>query len=325
MDRFKNILVATSPGRLDPPALHAAVELAHTNDARLTVIDVVAPLSPWRRTVNVEGRVIDLEAAILKDREERLRHLLGTIADGPNVEVVESIGEPFIEVIRHILTDDHDLLMVGEPVAERPDDPHLSSGVMKLLRKCPVPVWVFRSGRSGPGRVLALVDPCPDDPVRDRLNDVIMDLATSLARRQGWEFHLGHAWALEGEATLRSSSYEGLPGEIVDIMVREAERIRLGQVEELSNRYVSESQRSIHMVEGAPGIALPRLADRLDVDVVVMGTVGRTGLKGLIMGNTAETILRSVSCSVLAVKPEGFVTPIRIQRQPNRYREGRNA
>jgi nucleotide-binding universal stress UspA family protein len=284
------------------------------------VIDVVAPLPPWRKTVNVEGRVIDLEAAISHDREERLRHLLDTTARGPEVEVVESVGEPFIEVIRQILTDDHDLLMVGEPVAERPDEPHLSSGVMKLLRKCPVPVWVFRSGRSGPGRVLALVDPCPDDRVRDGLNDLIMDLATSLARRQNWELHLGHAWTLEGEATLRSSSYEGLPGEIVDIMVREAELIRLGQVEELSSRYGSEPERSIHLVEGAPDVALPRLIDRLDVDLVVMGTVGRTGLRGLIMGNTAETILRSVRCSVLAVKPEGFGTPVRIQRQPNRER-----
>lgn len=42
-----------------------------------------------------------------------------------------------------------------------------------------------------------------------------------------------------------------------------------------------------------------------------MGTVGRTGLNGLIMGNTAETLLRSLRCSVLAVKPEGFVSPVR--------------
>jgi nucleotide-binding universal stress UspA family protein len=41
-----------------------------------------------------------------------------------------------------------------------------------------------------------------------------------------------------------------------------------------------------------------------------MGTVSRTGIRGLIIGNTAETILRSVRCSVLAVKPEGFVTPV---------------
>ena len=72
------------------------------------------------------------------------------------------------------------------------------------------------------------------------------------------------------------------------------------------------------MVAGAPGVALPGLAESLDVDLVVMGTVGRTGLRGLIMGNTAETILRSVRCCVLAVKPEGFVTPVRLQPQPHR-------
>ena len=70
MDRFKSILVATSPGHLDPLTLGAAVELADSNSALLTVMDVVAPLPAWRRKVNVEGRVIDIEAALLHDREE---------------------------------------------------------------------------------------------------------------------------------------------------------------------------------------------------------------------------------------------------------------
>jgi len=317
MDRFKSILVATSPGQLNPVTLRAAVELTTANDARLTVMDVVAPLPAWRRTINVEGRVVDIEAELLHDREERLRHLLENARGGPDVEVVETVGEPFIEVIRRVLSENHDLVMVGEPVAEKPDEPHLSSGVMHLLRKCPVPVWVMRSGGSGAGRVLALVDPDPDDPVRDGLNDLIMELATSLALRQDWELHLGHAWTLAGEATLRSSPYVGLPGEMVDVMVRDTEAIRLGQLDMLAIRHVTELERSIHMVAGAPGVVLPRLADRLDVDLVVMGTVGRTGLRGLIMGNTAETILRSVRCSVLAVKPEGFVTPVKPARRPH--------
>jgi universal stress protein E len=41
-----------------------------------------------------------------------------------------------------------------------------------------------------------------------------------------------------------------------------------------------------------------------------METVGRTGIPGLLMGNTAETILQQVNCSVLAIKPPGFVTPV---------------
>ena len=38
---FKNILVAASPGHLDPKVLRTAVKLAETNNARLTVLDVI--------------------------------------------------------------------------------------------------------------------------------------------------------------------------------------------------------------------------------------------------------------------------------------------
>jgi len=41
-----------------------------------------------------------------------------------------------------------------------------------------------------------------------------------------------------------------------------------------------------------------------------MGTVGRIGIRGLFIGNTAEAILNQVECSVLAVKPPGFQTPV---------------
>lgn len=43
-----------------------------------------------------------------------------------------------------------------------------------------------------------------------------------------------------------------------------------------------------------------------------MGTVCRTGAPGLLIGNTAEKILYEVDCSVLTVKPDGFVTPVRL-------------
>jgi len=41
-----------------------------------------------------------------------------------------------------------------------------------------------------------------------------------------------------------------------------------------------------------------------------MGTVNRAGIAGLLIGNTAEKVLRQVDCSTLAVKPEGFITPV---------------
>jgi len=46
------------------------------------------------------------------------------------------------------------------------------------------------------------------------------------------------------------------------------------------------------------------------VDLIVMGTLARAGVEGLLIGNTAEKILSRIDCSVLALKPEGFVSPI---------------
>ena len=46
------------------------------------------------------------------------------------------------------------------------------------------------------------------------------------------------------------------------------------------------------------------------VDLVVMGTVARSGLTRLLMGNTSEEVLDQINCSVLAVKPYSFKTPI---------------
>jgi nucleotide-binding universal stress UspA family protein len=315
MDRFKSILVAASPGHLEPLTLRSAVELAKSNGAGLTVLDVVSPLPSWRKKINVDGQIIDIEGGMVRDRQERLSRMVENARSAPDTEVAVTVGEPFIEVIRRVVNEGHDLVVVGEPAVESPDSPTLSSGVMHLLRKCPVPVWVMRPLQAHNFRVLALVDPDPDDPVRDGLNVLVMELASSLARREGGELHIGHAWSLEGEATLRSSPYVGLPGSFVDVMVRDTEAARLDQVDELARSHVPDSERSIHMVAGSPGTVLPRLADRLDIGVIVMGTVGRTGLRGLIMGNTAETILRSVRCSVLAVKPEGFTTPVKPQKQ----------
>jgi nucleotide-binding universal stress UspA family protein len=72
-------------------------------------------------------------------------------------------------------------------------------------------------------------------------------------------------------------------------------------------------QPKTHLVKGSARREIPALAKQLEVDLVVMGTVARTGIPGLIMGNTAEAILGQIDCSVLAIEPPGFVTPVSLQ------------
>ncbi|MBD0319672.1 MAG: universal stress protein [Gemmatimonadetes bacterium] len=77
---------------------------------------------------------------------------------------------------------------------------------------------------------------------------------------------------------------------------------------------VEEVPADAKLLSGRPATALIEevVSDYVvaeGVDLVVMGTVARRGIAGLLIGNTAERVLRRLPCSVLAVKPEEFAGP----------------
>ena len=55
---------------------------------------------------------------------------------------------------------------------------------------------------------------------------------------------------------------------------------------------------------------IPDLAKRLDAELVVLGTKGRTGFSAALLGNTAEHVLERLNCDVLAIKPADFKSPV---------------
>jgi universal stress protein E len=60
---------------------------------------------------------------------------------------------------------------------------------------------------------------------------------------------------------------------------------------------------NLHVPMGKIGHAVNRLSTRLKIDLMVMGTTARTGLKGLVIGNSAEKVLVKARSDVLALKP----------------------
>ena len=66
-------------------------------------------------------------------------------------------------------------------------------------------------------------------------------------------------------------------------------------------------------LKGEPGRLIPEVARAKDTQLIVMGTVSRTGVSGLLISPTAERILGQVDCAVLAVKPDGFETPVQLK------------
>jgi universal stress protein E len=84
-------------------------------------------------------------------------------------------------------------------------------------------------------------------------------------------------------------------------------------VDSLGEKAINHLRPQKHLVKGRASKEIPILARKIEADLVVMGTVARTGIPGFIMGNTAETILNQIECSVLAIKPAGFITPVTLE------------
>jgi universal stress protein E len=156
------------------------------------------------------------------------------------------------------------------------------------------------------------VDPQPaGNPARDKLDRLVLDLATSLAERDDAEVHVAHAWYLQEEHALRHGRYtSGRQDEVDRLVERERDGAEKRLAALLADYPHVPRRPTTHLLKGEPGTVIAEFAEAKKIDLIVMGTVGRTGLAGFIMGNTAETILRAVRCSVIAVKPEGFESPV---------------
>jgi universal stress protein E len=93
------------------------------------------------------------------------------------------------------------------------------------------------------------------------------------------------------------------------------QRLRLDAEARLHEQLARTDYRTIQqglkveIVVGSPDHAIGAFVTANEVDLLVIGTHGRRGLEGLLLGNTAERILPSIHASLLAVKPDGFVSP----------------
>jgi len=317
MHRFKKILFVVEADADNTAALNEAAMLAADNHASLTIVDVVDRLPADLQMAITAALPDELIKLVVAERLEVTARLkaMALQSGAPDVESKVLTGRRFLEVIKTVQHDGHDLLV--KATADEPGPGRsLSSTDMHILRKCPCPVWMVRSGGRLPcRRVLAAVDFEPDEPVSEALNEAIAELASSLASRHTAVRHWVHAWRLPHEPFLRSPR-AGLEAGAVDALLAEERDRRRRWLRELIDvsgggldaRYDESAQ--MHLCEGDPKTEVPRVASELDIDVLVMGTVGRVGIPGFFIGNTAEEILKRVECSVLAIKPAGFVSPV---------------
>lgn len=313
------ILVVADAGE-NQIAMESALALAGIHGASIEVIACVEPphdLSILARLAGVEpDRLIE---DTVERTHEAVRARLAQIAPDRRIDVSVSVGKAYIGIIRHVARSGCDFVVKTAETLSGLDRFLFSSTDQHLLRKCPTPVWLQTPMASKrPRRILAAVDldflDADEPETLKALNRRVVDAACMVAGAPDAEVIVLHAWEAIGEGMIWAFSGGSLSQTSTDQYVNEVLAARHDAMDRLFAQVRTEigpKPRLLPRLErGTPQTVIHEQSRAFGADVVVMGTVARTGLSGVFIGNTAENIINRLDCPLIAVKPEGFVSPL---------------
>ncbi|WP_070965207.1 universal stress protein [Vibrio sonorensis] len=311
MRRFENILFATQglPGKSD--ALVQAILLGASNGVPVRGL-IAFPKFP--------GDLYEYQKSYEQALHESLNGKVHALREQSKISadqvpfplVTKSSEQPALCIIREAMHHGIDLVIKeAEPVGEKSDG--FKAADMLLLRKCPCPVWLHRpdSKAKRERRVAVAVDPVTDTEEQHKLALRLIELARSIADSCDKTLHIVSCWEHYLEHYLDEQIWvHANEEELTEQIKQESEKHKQALLTLIGESEIS-GEVKIHHLHGKPDEKIPEFIESMDVDVLVMGTIARTGVSGFVIGNTAENVLQSINCSLVALKPEGFVTPVK--------------
>ena len=306
---------------LDPSVWNRVLDRAGRLGSKLTLAAVVKPA---RSQVLCASGSLDLdlvERLLVEDRKRQLDDIVKSVTDAPvDVATRVFVGDPTEAIIQAVQNEGYDLVLKTPSPAHGLRQQLFGSIDMRLMRACPCSVCIVHPRPIGAsGRAVAAVDCDRGDETKASLNQAILDgmgfafFKDSLMK----ELHIVHAWSLYGE-TLLASGRGKMPPDRFQAALKREEAERKEWLDGLVARYrdtldaetAASFNPKLSLLHGNPNVVIPQLVKELSADILGMGTASRRGIRGMLLGNTAEAILTRVSCSVVTHKPEGFEAPV---------------
>lgn len=309
MHQFQNILFVSYGISDEMDALKQALSLARNNKAALKIL-IICPELPNSH----EGYKMSYET-FLKERMEQSIRTTKTALKINEIELKISIEIdcgtlPVVRVIRHVLRSTHDLVIKeAEP---KQGGKGFEALDMALLRQCPCPLWLCRpiSHSRDNINVAVAIDPENEEQVGRDLALRLLQISRSLADSCSGELTIISCWRYQYEDYLRDRIYIKISKKELNKIVSQTQAEHFFALETLIKEANISSRYQIQHVKGHPGQMIQPIIEEKNIDVLVMGTVARTGIPGFIIGNTAESVVQQLSCSLLALKPNGFISPV---------------
>jgi nucleotide-binding universal stress UspA family protein len=309
---YRNILVATDFSKAAAAALETAVWTARRWQAKLTVVHVVRSVldsiavigygADWEPTLQDLTR---LQKQLSDDAEERLETILAPYrGEQLDLHGEVRVGRPFEEIVHVAENRECDLVIAGTRGLSAVRRVLVGSTATKLARVCPCPVWVARADHAdGLRSILVPLD-------FSETSQKALAAGVNLALSTGAQLHLLHAYDTEDLHGLLPQSEE-TKAELAYYR-RRSRRAALEQLQQTLARVAGDRtvEATNHVAQGAAWKVISSAARRLNADLIVMGSVGRRGVSGFLIGNTAERVLHTADSSLLVIKPDEFETPV---------------
>jgi len=306
MKKYQNILTVIDPTTEDQKALKRSIELAQHTNASITVFLSIFDFSYEMTTMLSSDERESMRQTVIDDRYKWINNIIEQLNTDPlkiNTKVVWH-NRPFEAVIAEVLDHNHDIVIKGTHEHDKLKSVIFTPTDWHILRKCPCPVLLVKDHLwPENGNILAAINVGSDEEEHHSLNHKITSQAKDLAQTINANVHI-------------VNSYPGTP---VNITIEIPEFNALEYNQNMLNHHKTAmaehaknydiSQENTYVKEGLPEDVIEQVANTIDAELVILGTVGRTGISAALIGNTAEHVIDRLNCDVLALKPVGYQSP----------------
>lgn len=174
-----------------------------------------------------------------------------------------------------------------------------------LVRMCPCPT-LFISQQPSVKKlpVLASVDVANNDNDHKELNGIVINQSKAIASLIDSEVHLANAYDM-----MTGPIGGPMPDPAAYQMVQNRREEHVKEASTMADAHgIPEAQ--VHLSEGPADRVINKFSEKLGAGIIVVGTVARSGIAGLFIGNTAESLIENADCDVFVVKPTSFKSPV---------------
>jgi nucleotide-binding universal stress UspA family protein len=301
----KFLLVITGRDTLAASSLSPLLHMAHLQKANLDILLVSEP---------VPSKYQHLHDSYIQAQKDILQKAIHAFEAENNCTLMGGItaitGKPYIKHVIQFLNDNPDYSLIVKQAETLHNGAKGYAPIdVSFIRKIHYPILFLNQDNDycdsdADQNIFVAIDPEADSDELKQLNEKLLSQADNCAMANGSRLKIISCWSVEHENFLRDSVFSNISEDEIENIIRNAEAAHRKSLDNFLKEIKILSPYDVIIEKGKADKVIPSILNAEDDALLIMGTTGRSGLSGFLIGNTAENILRQIDCSLLTICPD---------------------